>query len=65
MLSILGKILFSLVLSYLQKRGDINAIEAKGIIAGTHILKAIENLQTEDTFPPDKVTGIVQGGSLP
>ncbi|MGB9154406.1 MAG: hypothetical protein WCD70_15120 [Alphaproteobacteria bacterium] len=43
-----------LVISILQKTGIISGVEADGIKAGTHVLKAVESVKTysqPDDFP--------------
>lgn len=61
LLPFLEKLGMSLALSILQKTGVITSLESSGIKAGTHIIKAVENLQTEETYPPDKVSGNISG----
>jgi hypothetical protein len=39
----------SLALSLLQRTGLINAFEADGVRAGTHVLQAVENVKTYST----------------
>lgn len=60
-LTIVGKILWSVTLYFLQKTGVISTTEAWGIKTGTHVLKAVENLQIEDIYPPDRVSGVTSG----
>lgn len=61
LLPFLEKLALSLALTILQKTGVINSIEATGIKAGTHVIAAVSNLKTENTYPPDKLTGLTQG----
>jgi hypothetical protein len=43
-----------IILSYLQKTGAINTVEAVGIKAGTHVLAAVERITVERDYPTDK-----------
>lgn len=57
----LAKAALPLALQILQKSGQINAAEALGVKMGTHVLTAVENVKTYDTYPPDKITDVVSG----
>ena len=54
----------SVAVSILEKTGCINAAEKFGLKAGTHVIQAVESVQTYDEYPTGKNgASAVQPGS--
>jgi hypothetical protein len=45
------QIAVSLAITILEKTGAISTLQADGVRVGTHVIRAVENLKTEDTYP--------------
>lgn len=54
---ILARMGWSILLYVLQKTGVVNAVEAAGIKAGTHVLQAVENTKVYPGMPSEDQKG--------